>query len=138
MKQFSATLIPVLMALSMSSCSRLDLGVRWADWAIMREVNSYFDLNSKQDAELRKKVQADLLEVRRKTFPEIANLFRQVAEKLEADQVTPEQIQEWHQVGLGLFQSVLQHFRQTALDFSLALEEKQLFYFQKSFTEKTS
>ena len=42
----------VLFGFSLVSCSRLDLGVKWADTLIISQVDDFFDLKSDQEKNL--------------------------------------------------------------------------------------
>lgn len=72
-----------LLLFILAGCSRLDIGVRWADTLVMSKVNDYFDLTSAEDREVREEFNRAFAEFRHNDFPLFAQSLREAAQAIE-------------------------------------------------------
>lgn len=77
----------LLLCTSLTSCSRLDVAVRWADTFIVAKVDKYFDLNRQQSQELKKLVREDLQTIKGQLLPSWTQRLKEVRQDLEADRL---------------------------------------------------
>lgn len=109
--------LPILIVLSLFTfgCSRLDFAVRFADFYLMHEADRLFDLNSKQEKDLKPEVQQILTDIRRNDFPKIADLLENVETQLRTKGLTPAAEDEWFAGGERIFREVLDRVQPSAL-----------------------
>ncbi len=85
----SLSVISLLLALlSLSSCSRLSIAVRWADTLIVEAVDSRFDLNSEQKKEFTKEVYQSIQLLKKEKFPAWAKRFDKWADAIEKEKIS--------------------------------------------------
>lgn len=89
MAVFKALILGALLLLA-TACSRLDVGMRWADTIVMSSVDDYFVLDRGQDKAARAEFKTALDSVRREEFPKIADGLDEFVAKTEAGQVNKE------------------------------------------------
>jgi hypothetical protein len=77
------------------SCSKLSVGVHWADTFAASQLDNYFDLDSSAKERAKGEFRAIFTEVRRQDFPRIASLLDGVALDVEKNQLTPARLLHW-------------------------------------------
>ena len=111
--------------------------MKWADWAIVKETDSYFDLTKAQNKELKQQIQKDLARVKKENFPIIAKFLRKIADQLKADKLSTEEIQGIQTEFQTVVRAALNQFQSTALDFSMSTSPEQIEYFKKKYNAET-
>lgn len=123
--------------LLLASCSKIDLAMKWADWMIVKETDSYFDLTDTQNKDLKVQVQKDLARVKNENFPQIANFLRKVADQVDADKISVEDINQLQNEFQKTVRAALDQFQTTALDFSMKASPEQMEHFKKKYRKQT-
>jgi len=116
-----------ILALFLVSCSKLSMGVLWADTFVMSSIDDYFVLSSDQARQARAEFKEILREVRREEFPRLAELLEQFSAAVESGQISEEKLEQWMmqtqnviRLGLGRFEPLGQRLiaEQAAAGFS--------------------
>lgn len=79
-KNFFFIFISVLL---LSSCSRLNLALRWADFVVAEYADDFFDLNSEQKKQVRSEVNQFISEGKNEEFQNISKTLENLATELE-------------------------------------------------------
>ena len=127
----------LLFFLILASCSKMDLALKWADWMIVKETDSYFDLSDTQNKELKNQVQKDLSRVKKENFPDIAKFLSKVAGQIEADKISLEEIAKLQTEFQITVKAALNQFQSTALDFAMKATAEQIEHFKKKYNQQT-
>ena len=130
-------LIPLLFLMLLSSCSKVDTAMKFADWLIVKETDSYFDLTDEQNKDLKQEIQKDLARIKKDNFPKIAEFLRKVAGQVEANKFTLENLNLWHTEGQKTIKDVLNQFQPTALEFALKASQQQIEHFKFKYQKET-
>ncbi len=130
-------IILISLLLLMSACSKMDLAMKWADWMIVKETDSYFDLTDTQNKDLKLQVQKDLARVKKENFPQFAKFLRKVADQIDADKISAEEINQLQAEFQKTVRIALDQFQATALDFSMKASPDQMEHFKKKYNEQT-
>ncbi len=126
-----------LFAILLASCSKIDMAMKWADWMIVKETDSYFDLTDTQNKDLKNQVQKDLARVKKENFPQIAKFLRKVADQAEVDKISVEEILQLQNEFQKTVRAALNQFQTTALDFSMKASAEQIEHFKKKYNKQT-
>ncbi len=111
--------------------------MKWADWLIIKETDSYFDLTDAQNKELKEKIQKDLVRLKKESFPPMAKYLRKIADHVKNDKITFESITQLQTEALVTMRTAFNHFQPTALDFALNASPEQIEYFKKKYKKET-
>ncbi len=111
--------------------------MKWADWMIVKETDSYFDLTDTQNKELKDQVQKDLARVKKENFPLIAKFLRKVASQIEADKISLDEIVKLQNEFQITVKTALNQFQSTALDFTMKASAEQIEHFKKKYNQQT-
>ncbi|OGH01653.1 MAG: hypothetical protein A2600_11850 [Candidatus Lambdaproteobacteria bacterium RIFOXYD1_FULL_56_27] len=92
MKARALSLVWVLLALAvlLAGCSSLRLGYPWADWYLLRQVNSYFDLTGPQKKEAKARIAQLALWHRTQELPEYAAYLTEIGAKVDQGLTRPD------------------------------------------------
>lgn len=111
--------------------------MKWADWLIIKETDSYFDLTDTQNKELKEKIQKDLVRLKKESFPPIAKYLRKIADHVETGKITFETISQLQTEALVTIKAALDQFQPTALDFAFNASPEQIDHFKKKYKKET-
>lgn len=131
-------LLLCLAAVSLSSCSRLDIAFRWMDVFIAGKVDDYFDINSKQKKELKKSIQQDLKIVQAKLLPQWIEHFQSIQKDVGAGSFDDKKLAVSFATIMTDVEQMKSYFVNTAVRFAASIDDSQLIYFQKAFNKKTA
>lgn len=90
-----AFLCALTIFFSFSSCSKLSVGVYWADTFALSQIDDYFTLSSDQTEAARKEFLAAFSEVRRQDFPAIALILEGIAADVERGDLNLGEMELW-------------------------------------------
>jgi hypothetical protein len=113
------------------------MAVKWADWMITRETDSYFDLTSDQNKELRQDIQKDISQVKKENFPAMAQFLRKMSSKIQSNDLSATEVSALQEEGQGIFRAAFHQFQSTAVDLSLKASPAQVEHFIKKYDKKT-
>ncbi|MBX3034062.1 MAG: hypothetical protein KF865_09060 [Bdellovibrionaceae bacterium] len=130
-------LLVLALLLMTAACSRLDVGVRFADTYMMYEADRFFDLTSAQDKELKPDVKTLVADVRREDFPKLANFMEKIATSLKAKNPDRAQMDLWFQEGREMFREALSRLEPLALKVASFADERQERHFAETFRKET-
>ncbi|MBX2987242.1 MAG: hypothetical protein KF802_05030 [Bdellovibrionaceae bacterium] len=133
MKKFFVLALLLLTA----ACSRLDVGVRFADTYMMYETDRFFDLTSAQDKELKPDVKALVADVRREDFPKIADFLEKVSGSLKSKNPDRARLDLWFQEARELLRVSIARLEPLALKVADFADEKQEKHFAGTFRKET-
>jgi hypothetical protein len=85
----------LLVLLTFSSCSKLSVGVYWADTFALSQLDDYFTFDSAQREKAKEEFRAALLEVRRHDFPSFAETLEGIAMEVEKNELTAARLEHW-------------------------------------------
>ncbi len=111
--------------------------MKWADWLIVKETDSYFDLTDNQNKDLKDQVQKNLRQVKKENFPLIAKLLRKAADQVASNKVTLEVLNQFHLEAQKTLGQAFHQFQPTALEFALKASPEQIEYFKKRYAKET-
>lgn len=111
--------------------------MKWADWLIIKETDSYFDLTDAQNKELKEKIQKDLVRLKKESFPPIAKYLRKIADHVETGKITLESVTQLQTEALFTIKTAFDHFQPTALDFAVNASPDQIEHFKKKYKKET-
>lgn len=86
----------LLLLFLLSGCSKLAIGVYWADTFAAREAGKFFDLDSAAKEKARAEFRTAFLEVRRQEFPLVAAVLEGVAGEVEKNALTAARLEHWN------------------------------------------
>ena len=86
--------ITLIAALAVSSCTFRKLLLNNADWLAMRQIDSFFDINSKQRKQINPEVKATVAWVKSEKFPELSALLTEMKKAWELG-ITAEKLAEF-------------------------------------------
>ena len=73
----------------LTSCTKLDLMVGWADTFIMSSITDYFDLNSDDKAKVKTELKSVLQQIQKQDFPAYAEHLGKLADVIEKNELNP-------------------------------------------------
>lgn len=85
-------LVLLLISFLSMSCSRFDLVLKWADFAVAEYADSYFDLNSEQKKQLKQAVNEFISLGRKSEFKNIGQTLNEIALEVEKNTLDQEKI----------------------------------------------
>ncbi len=110
--KIKSILVLLVLSFFFGACSRLDVAVRVADRVALKAISRHFDLNSTEEAEVRKDFQSIFKEVKKEEFLKVANLFESFADQVHVEKpVEPSQIQTFLSSMGQIFLTALQRFQ---------------------------
>jgi hypothetical protein len=130
----------ILIIFSLSSCTRLDFAMRWADRLILWELDDWLDLSSSEKDNLRPEIVELISNAKKNEFPKLADFLDKVSLGLEAkinQPLTVEQVNDWANEGREGFKRATRLTQDMVLKFSDQMTYKQDQAFLKQFTKKT-
>jgi hypothetical protein len=104
----------ILMILVFPSCSKISIGVYWADTFALSKINDFFTLSADQKAVVKNEFRLALKEVRRTEFPIIADLLEEIALAVENKSFTEEKIASWSVKSIDLLKQSGKRFEPLA------------------------
>lgn len=123
------------LCLLVSSCSRLDWALRWADTYIMWEADGLFDLSSEQKREFRPQVQQALGDVKRTVLPLASDLMDEIEGDLRKSP-TEDLVDAWFRKSRAIAREGLHRFEPVALAFARRATPAQDEYFARKFRQR--
>jgi len=112
-------------------CSRTDLAFKFADTYIAAKTDEYFSLTSAQKKEFTKNLQGDLEQIRQKTFPVLAQKFRDLEKYTFQDKISEAQLETIFKLVQEQFHAVGQQFSDSTLKLVVQLNDSQYEYLEK-------
>lgn len=101
-------LLPLLLILA--SCSKLSIGVYWADTFVMSSLDDYFVMSADERQDTKKQFQEILLTVRREDFPRKADHLDRLAKAVQTESLTPAELETWIEEANRILRGSLQRF----------------------------
>lgn len=92
----------LFLALFLSACSKLSVGVYWADTLALSQIDDFITLESEQKGRAKEQFRNALAEVRRNEFPKLADLLDRLAGDVESQRLNAPRIAEQLQVARAL------------------------------------
>lgn len=92
------------------SCSKLSVGVHWADTFVFSSLDDCFSFDSEQEDRARSDFNKALREVRRQDFPALAELLLSLADSAEKNHFTEVWLQQWMTQGQQLLRRAAARF----------------------------
>jgi hypothetical protein len=102
--------LTLLLVLGFSSCSKLSIGVYWADTFALSKIDDFFTLNSEQKQIVKKDFQLAFQEVRRTEFPLLADLLEEIAQEVEKKSFDEAKIEKWNSRSIELVKQGAKRF----------------------------
>lgn len=93
-----------------SSCSKLSVGVYWADTFVISELDDYYTLSSTQKDAARQAFNLAFTEVRRQEFPPFAEALDGMAAEAEKGGMKLDRIEHWHEKLQGILKAAGRRF----------------------------
>lgn len=103
-----------LVLLLLSSCSKLSVGVYWADTFAISYIDDYFTLSSAQKEKARDEFRLAFAEVRRSELRSLADMLDGIAGEVENGVLTAARIEHWSDRGLILVREAARRFEPLA------------------------
>lgn len=103
-----------LIFLLLSSCSKLSVGVYWADTFAVSQIDDYFTLSSSQKEKAKEEFRRAFTEVRRNEFQGLADILDGIAAEVDKGVLTAARIEHWSDRGLALVRDAARRFEPLA------------------------
>lgn len=86
------------------SCSKLSVGVYWADTFALSQIDDYFVMDSAQEEKAKAEFQAAFRQVRQNEFIPMAKLLEEMAAEVEGGSATIGKLETWSKTALAILQ----------------------------------
>lgn len=126
-------LLPVFLFLS--SCSKLSVGVYWADTFAVSQADDYFTLSSEQKEAAKKDFQAAFRQVRLDDFPKFAEILEGVAGEVERSELKAARLEHWDEKTRKALKTAVQRFEPLGQKLVAQQASKGFTRFDKEFQE---
>lgn len=126
----------VVCSWTLTSCSRLDVALSWADTYIAAKVDDYFNLSSRQNKELKQALRTNIRQIRKSKFPEWAQTLRQIAREIHDHPLNEAVVDKYFRQILLVTDSLQPAFTETAVHFIGEARPEQLEHFERTVHQK--
>lgn len=104
------TWLLLLCAFSFPSCSKLSVGVYWADTFALSQLDDYFTLYGERRETTRAELKKAFRELRTGEFPVLASILEGIAADVEAGALTAARLEHWSREGMEVVRSAARRF----------------------------
>ncbi|MBX3040748.1 MAG: hypothetical protein KF789_08600 [Bdellovibrionaceae bacterium] len=138
MKNLIRLFLLIGLSFGLTSCSRLNWAVRFADFFLTGQIDDFVDLTSSQRKETKAELAKIIRDIRAEDFPKLAGLLEKTHEHLPVTQaLDKEQLDGWHEELMGLVKSSLRRFEPLALSLNASSGSEQEIHFRKEASRRT-
>ncbi len=119
------------------SCTRLDIAINWADTYIASQVDDYFDLDYRQNKNLKESLKKDIGKIRKEQFTQWAAELRLFENDLRENTLNQKNFHKYFAETLRAAQKLQAYFINTAMGFISTTTPVQLDHFELTIRKKS-
>jgi hypothetical protein len=130
------TILLAGMLFLMTSCGRLDFGIKIFSFYVRSEVDDMFDLNTPQKELFSRNFSSQMEKIKRQQFPIYADYLERLADLYQNGTVTGEKTSHFFDEGIQLFFSAPPQWHETVEAIVMTLTPQQLKNFEEYFQDR--